>query len=54
MDIRLLLEVTCIAVAKIIDGKSPTELREIFAIENDYTPEEEEQVRKELAWCEEK
>jgi len=52
MDIRPLLDVTCIAVARIIDGKAPEELRQIFNIENDYTREEEEQVRRELAWCE--
>lgn len=35
-------------------GKTPEEIRRTFGIKNDFTPEEEEQVRKENEWCEEK
>ncbi len=33
--------------------KTPEEIRLRFNIPNDFTPEEEEEVRKENAWCEE-
>jgi S-phase kinase-associated protein 1 len=38
-------------VANIMRGKSPEELRKIFNIKNDYTPEEEQAVRAEIAWA---
>jgi S-phase kinase-associated protein 1 len=37
-----------------IKNKSPEEIRATFNITNDFTPEEEEQVRKENEWCEER
>ncbi|CAO4372653.1 unnamed protein product [Caenorhabditis nigoni] len=52
MDIKGLLDVACKAVANMIKGKSPDEIRRTFNIKNDFTPEEEEQIRKENAWCE--
>uniref|UniRef100_A0A8R1HRM8 Skp1-related protein n=2 Tax=Caenorhabditis japonica TaxID=281687 RepID=A0A8R1HRM8_CAEJA len=52
LDIKGLLDVTCKAVANMIKGKSPEEIRRTFNIKNDFTPEEEEQIRKENAWCE--
>ena len=33
-------------------GKSKEEIRELFNIENDFTPEEEEQIREEERWAE--
>lgn len=54
LDIRGLLDVTCKTVANMIKGKSPDEIRKTFNIKNDFTPAEEEQVRKENNWCEEK
>merc|ERR1712080_476339 len=54
MDIKGLLDVTCKTVANMIKGKTPEEIRKIFNIKNDFTPSEEEQVRKENEWCEEK
>lgn len=52
LDIETLLDVTCKTVANMIKGKSAEEIRKIFNIVNDYTPEEEEQVRLENSWCE--
>merc|ERR1712025_458929 len=54
LDIKGLLDVTCKTVANLIKGKSPEEIRKTFGIKNDFTPEEEEQVRRENEWCEEK
>lgn len=54
MDIKGLLDVTCKTVANMIKGKTPEEIRKTFNIKNDFTPSEEEQVRKENEWCEEK
>ena len=54
LDIKPLLDLTCKTVANMIKGKTPEEIRKTFNIKNDFTPEEEEQVRKENAWCEER
>ena len=54
LDIKGLLDATCKTVANMIKGKTPEEIRKTFNIVNDFTPEEEEQVRKENEWCEEK
>jgi S-phase kinase-associated protein 1 len=37
-----------------IKGKSVEEIRKTFNIVNDFTPEEEEQIRKENEWCEDR
>lgn len=54
LDIKGLLDVTCKTVANMIKSKTPDEIRKTFNIKNDFTPAEEEQVRKENEWCEEK
>ena len=51
LDIKPLLDLTCKTVANRIKGKSPEEIRKTFNIKNDFTPEEEEQIRKENDWC---
>lgn len=53
MDIKPLLDLTCATVASMIKGKSPEDIRATFNITNDFTPEEEAQVREENRWCEE-
>lgn len=53
MDIKHLLDLTCAKVASMIKGKTPEEIRKTFNIVNDFTPEEEAQVREENKWCEE-
>lgn len=54
LDIKGLLDVTCKTVANMIKGKTPEEIRKTFNIKNDFTPDEEDQIRKENEWCEEK
>jgi len=54
LDIKGLLDVCCKTVANMIKGKTSEDIRKTFNIKNDFTPEEEEQVRKENEWCEEK
>lgn len=54
MEIRPLLDLTCKTVANMIKGKNPEEIRKTFNIINDFTPEEEEQVRRENEWCEDR
>lgn len=54
LDIKGLLDVTCKTVANMIKGKTPEEIRKTFNIRNDFTPEEEEQIRRENEWCEDK
>jgi len=51
MDIKPLLDLTCLAVSVSIKGKSASELRTIFNISNEFTPEEEAQVREESQWA---
>ena len=54
LDNKPLLELGCKAVANMIRGKTPEEIRKTFNIENDFTAEEEEQIRKENEWVEKK
>jgi S-phase kinase-associated protein 1 len=53
MDIKPLLDLTCATVASMIKGKSPEDIRATFNITNDFSPDEEAQVREENKWCEE-
>ena len=52
LDIKPMLDLTCKTVANMIRGKKVEEIRRTFNIKNDFTPEEEEQVKKENDWCE--
>jgi S-phase kinase-associated protein 1 len=49
--IRLLLDACTKAVADLIKGKSPEEIREAFNMENDMSPEEQERIRRENEWA---
>lgn len=52
MDIPGLLDLCCAKVASEIRNKPVEEIRKTFGIENDFTPEEEAQIREENKWCE--
>lgn len=54
LDIKNLLDLGCKTVANMIKGKSPEEIRRTFNIENDFTPEEEEQIKRENEWAEDR
>uniref|UniRef100_A0A2K5EDT3 S-phase kinase-associated protein 1 n=1 Tax=Aotus nancymaae TaxID=37293 RepID=A0A2K5EDT3_AOTNA len=45
LDIKGLLDVTCKTVANMTKGKTPKEIHKTFNIKNDFTEEEEAQVR---------
>uniref|UniRef100_A0A803Q3S3 SKP1-like protein n=1 Tax=Cannabis sativa TaxID=3483 RepID=A0A803Q3S3_CANSA len=51
LNIANLLDLTCQTVADMIKGKTPEEIRKLFNIKNDFTPEEEEAIRKENQWA---
>jgi len=51
LHIKNLLDLTCQTVADMIKGKTPEEIRKTFNIKNDFTPEEEEEVRRENQWA---
>jgi len=48
--IQKLVDASCRAVADLIKGKTPEQIRKTFNIRNDFTPEEEEAIRKENEW----
>ncbi|PFH31746.1 putative suppressor of kinetochore protein 1 [Besnoitia besnoiti] len=52
LNIKPLLDLSVAKVATMIKSKTPEEIRRIFNIVNDFTPEEEAQVREENKWCE--
>jgi len=54
LNLKPLLDLACKAVANEIKGKTPDEIRARFHIRNDFTPEEEEEVQKDNAWCQER
>ncbi|KAF3334073.1 SKP1-like protein 4 [Carex littledalei] len=51
LAIQGLLDLTCKKVAAQMANKSLEEIRKLFNIENDYTPEEEAAVRQEHPWA---
>ncbi|KAL6289540.1 hypothetical protein ACE6H2_007050 [Prunus campanulata] len=51
LNIKSLLDLILQTVANMIKGKTPEEIRETFNIKNDFTPEEEEAIRKENQWA---
>ncbi|CAA7057921.1 unnamed protein product [Microthlaspi erraticum] len=51
LSIGGLLSLACRRVADYIKDKTPEEVRQIFGIENDFTPEEEEAARKQAVWA---
>ena len=53
LDLKDLLDLCCSAQASMVNGKTTEQIRELFGIVNDFTPEEEERMREEAKWCEE-
>ena len=51
LNIKGLLDLTCQTVADMIKDKTPEEIRKIFNIKNDFTPEEEAEIRRENQWA---
>ncbi|GAU13993.1 hypothetical protein TSUD_263200 [Trifolium subterraneum] len=51
LGIKSLLDLTCQTVADMIRGKSPDDFRKFFNILAAFTPEEEEEVRRENQWA---
>ncbi|KAJ9519153.1 hypothetical protein QJQ45_007717 [Haematococcus lacustris] len=49
LAIKSLLDLTCQAVAQLIKGKTPAEICKTFNIKNEFTPEEEEEIRHQAA-----
>ncbi|XP_031637676.1 S-phase kinase-associated protein 1-like [Contarinia nasturtii] len=53
LQIKELLYVSSKTVANMMKGKSPEEIRLIFGIESELSPEEEKKVQQENEWCKE-
>ena len=53
LDLKPMLDVTCKAVAEMIKGKTPDEIKKVFGVEGDFTQEEKEQVLRDNPWLEE-
>lgn len=51
LDIKSLLDLTTQATADMMVGKSIEEIRKMFNIVNDFTKEEEEEIRRENQWA---
>ncbi|CAN0917666.1 SKP1-like protein 4 [Linum grandiflorum] len=51
LNIKELLELTCRKAAYMISEKTTEEMRKIFNIKNDFTPEEEANIRIENRWA---
>lgn len=50
LDISLLLDLGCEIIANRLKGKSSEGMREILQVTSDFSPEEEEKIRKEHEW----
>jgi S-phase kinase-associated protein 1 len=51
LNIPDLLDKSCSAIASLLCGKTPSELREILDVKTEYTKEEKEAVMKENRWA---
>jgi S-phase kinase-associated protein 1 len=51
LDIKGLFDLTCQTVADMMKDKTPEQICEMFNIKNDFTPEEEAEIRKENQWA---
>lgn len=53
LRVKDLIDLCSACTAALIKGKTPEQIRALFNVENDFTPEEEEKIREENRWCEE-
>tara|TARA_R100001163_G_scaffold65832_1_gene65445 strand:+ start:13151 stop:13711 length:561 start_codon:yes stop_codon:yes gene_type:complete len=53
LNFSYMLESLCCGIAGLLKDKSTEEIRQQFGIKNDFTPEEEEKVKKENSFIEE-
>jgi S-phase kinase-associated protein 1 len=53
LHLEWLLDLTCAKVGSMIKGKTAEQIRATFNIVNDFSKEEEEQLKKESTWAEE-
>ena len=44
LDLKPMLDVTCKAVAEMVKGKTPGDIKKVFDVEGEFTQEEKEQV----------
>ncbi|KAL6603116.1 hypothetical protein ACP70R_043477 [Stipagrostis hirtigluma subsp. patula] len=51
LEVKGLLDLCVQKVADMIKGKTVEEIRQTFGIKNDFSPEEEEEIRKENQWA---
>ncbi|KAI4984591.1 hypothetical protein ZWY2020_017221 [Hordeum vulgare] len=51
LNIKGMLDLTCRTVADMLKSKTVEEIRKIFNIANDFTPEEEAEIRGENQWA---
>ncbi|CAI8600993.1 unnamed protein product [Vicia faba] len=51
LKIQGLLDLTCKAMSDMIKGKNLEEIRKIFRIKNNFTKEEEDEIRRENQWA---
>ena len=50
LDLKPMLDITCKAVAEMIKGKTPDEIKKVFGVEGDFTDEEKAQVLRDNPW----
>ena len=51
MNVTELVDILITKVANMIKGKKAEEIREKFKIKNDFTPEQQEEIRKKNLWA---
>lgn len=47
---EMLLDRTCEEIAETLNNKTPDEIREMFGLEDDLSPEEKEEIKKKYKW----
>jgi len=52
LDLKPMLDVTCKAVAEMVKGKTPGDIKKVFGVEGEFTQEEKEQVLRDNPWLE--